>query len=86
MAVGRKPAEDWEGAFEEFSMPLTELRARLFGMLAPEDARAMLAKQCLVAIEHHRDEHGRVSSEPRHPDISSGRAWPPEAEDRGTVS
>jgi hypothetical protein len=85
LAVGRKPVEDWEGAFVEFSLPLSALRVRLFGMVEPCDARAELAKQCLVAIEYHRDEHGRVSSEARHPDIFSGRAWPLEAEDREAV-
>jgi hypothetical protein len=79
ISVGRRPVEGWDGAFEEFGLPLTNLRARLFAMLPANDARASLAKECLIAIEWHRDERGRVSSEPRHPDISTGRPWPPEA-------
>jgi hypothetical protein len=81
LAIGSKPSDEWVGAFEEFGVPLTGLRARLFAMLPMNDARAQLAKQCLIAIEEHRDEHGRVSDEPRHPDISTGRAWPPEADE-----
>ncbi len=59
---------------------MTGLRARLFAMLPANDGRARLAEQCLIAIEEHRDDRGRVSNEPRHPDISTGRAWPPEAD------
>ena len=81
LAIGSKPSDDWVGAFEEFGLPLTALRARLFAMLPAGDARAQLAKKCLIAIEEHRDDRGRVSSEPRHPDIATGRAWPPEADE-----
>jgi hypothetical protein len=81
LAIGRKPSDEWAGAFEEFGLPLTGLRARLFAMLPANDARARLAHQCLIVIEEHRDDRGRVSNEPRHPDIATGRAWPPEADD-----
>ena len=33
LAIGYKPSTEWQGAFEEFGVPLTELRARLFAML-----------------------------------------------------
>jgi hypothetical protein len=82
LAIGRKPSDEWAGAFEEFGLPLTGLRARLFAMLPANDGRAQLAKQCLIAIEEHRDDRGRPSNEPRHPDIAAGRAWPPEADER----
>jgi hypothetical protein len=81
LAIGRRPSREWVGAVEEFGQPLAELRAKLFAMLPVNDARAQLAKQCLIAIEELRDEAGRVSSEPRHPDIATGRAWPPEAQE-----
>jgi hypothetical protein len=70
----------WSGAFDE--LPLIRLRAHLFAMLRADDKRAQLAKQCLIVIEEQRDEKGRVNDEPRHPDISTGRAWPPEAEEQ----
>ena len=81
LAIGSKPSDEWVGAFEEFGVPLTRLRARLFAMLPANDARAQLAKECLVAIEEHRDDRGRVNNEPRHPDIATGRTWPPEADE-----
>lgn len=79
LALGRRPAREWGGAFEEFGLQLTKLRAQLFAMLPAEDARALLAEQCLIEIEEYRDDYGRPTSEPRHPDISTGRPWPPEA-------
>lgn len=79
LAIGQKPSDEWSGAFEEFGLPLTGLRARLFEMLPANGARARLAEQCLIAIEEHRDDRGRASNEPHHPDIATGRAWPPEA-------
>jgi len=86
LAIGQKPSLEFSGAFEEFGLPLAQLRSRLFGMLPAGDARARLAKACLIAIEEYRDENGRVLNEPRHPDIASGRAWPPEAEEIGDGS
>ncbi len=82
LAISRRPSEQWRGAFEEFGLPLTGIRARLFAMLPANNAHSLLAKQCLLAIEEYRDEKGRINDEPRHPDITTGRAWPPEAETR----
>lgn len=81
LALGRSPSNEWSGAFEEYSLPLPGLRAKLFAILLENNARAQLAKQCLIAIDELRDETGRVNSEPRHPDIATGRAWPPEADE-----
>jgi len=85
LAIGSKPSDQWVGGFDEFGVPLTGLRARLFAMLPANDERARLAEQCLIVIEEHRDDRGRVSNEPRHPDIVTGRAWPPEADEPPVV-
>jgi hypothetical protein len=79
VAVGRRPAIGWPGAFEEFSVPLTALRKELFGLVAADNTQSALAEACLIKIEKLRDRHGRIDDEPRHPDIESGRAWPKEA-------
>jgi hypothetical protein len=84
LAVGRRTVDETSGAFEEFGLPLTELRARLFAMLPGNDGRATLAKMCLIAIDEARDDRGRVYDEPRHPDIASGRAWPTEVDEPAT--
>lgn len=76
LAIGQRPVTDWPGAFERFSVPLVEFRKELFAMLSGDVAQAVLAEACLNKIEKLRDEHGRISGEPRHPDIASGRNWP----------
>ena len=76
LAIGQRPADGWAGAYEEFRVPLTDLRKRLFGMVITGDVRAALAEYCLNEIEEHRDHLGRINDEPRHPDLSSGLSWP----------
>jgi hypothetical protein len=79
LAIGQRPVTDWPGAFERFSVPLVEFRKELFAMMQAGGAEADLAEVCLNKIEKLRDEHGRISDEPRHPDIASGSPWPREA-------
>ncbi len=79
VAVGRRPAPDWPGAFEEFSVPLTTLRKQLFDLVAAENKQSALAEACLIKIDRLRDHYGRIEGEPRHPDINSGRPWPKQA-------
>ena len=79
VAVGRRPAADWPGAYEEFSVPLTALRESLFALMATNTEQSALAEACLIKIEKLRDRHGRIEGEPCHPDIDSGRPWPKEA-------
>jgi hypothetical protein len=79
VAVGRRPAVGWPGAFEEFSVPLTALRKQLFDLVAAGNKESSLAEACLIKIDRLRDRHGGVEGEPRHPDIDSGRPWPKEA-------
>ena len=57
--------------FEEFELPSTGMRKRLFAMLPANDVGSQLASQCLIAIEEHRDEKGQINDEPWHPDIAS---------------
>ena len=73
---GRRPAEGWPGAFQEFSVSLASLRKDLFGLVVAGGDDASLAESCLNYIEELRDEHGRIDDEPRHPDVRSGRPWP----------
>jgi len=43
-AVGQRPARDWPGANEEFSVSLTELRKELFRMFVANDVQSTLAE------------------------------------------
>ena len=76
IAIGQRQINDWPGAFEQFSIALTEFRKQLFTMVAANDAQSTLAEKCLTEIDIVRDEYGLVSDEPRHPDITSGLPWP----------
>ena len=61
-------------------VPLPELRKTLFAMTEDASpATAELAEACLAAIDELRDEYGASEFEPRHPDVESGRPWPPAA-------
>lgn len=69
------PAEDWKGAYNVLAVPAVELRRKLLAMTTdggPTDAAA----RCLNLIDKIRDEYGTPESEPRHPDLASGKAWP----------
>lgn len=74
-AIGERPSPDWAGA-REFGIAVPNLRKRLFAMIEGDTLEAELAKKSLTRIDEVRDEYGPVESEPRHPDIESGRPWP----------
>ena len=70
-----RPSENWKGAYEVVPVPAVELRRKLLAMTTdggPTDAAA----RCLRQIDKIRDEHGTPDSEPRHPDLASGKPWP----------
>jgi hypothetical protein len=69
------PVENWGGAYNVVPVPAIELRQKLLAMMTdggPTDAAA----RCLNTIDVMRDEHGVPVSEPRHPDLTSGKPWP----------
>ena len=76
VALGERPAPGWSGAKEIIAVPVPDLRRDLFRLIETDVAVARLAEASLVAIDVLRDEYGVVESEPRHPDVSSGRPWP----------
>jgi hypothetical protein len=76
VAVGKRQAADWPGAHEVFSVPVPDLRQRLFALVKDDKAETGLAAACLTAIDELRDRYGQPESEPRHPDIDSERPWP----------
>jgi hypothetical protein len=81
------PAENWKGAYDIVPVPAAELRRKL---LAMTDGGGLddPAARCLNLIDKLRDAYGAPESEPRHPDLASGRTWPilthdPNTEDGG---
>ncbi|MCI0393084.1 MAG: hypothetical protein MOB07_30500 [Acidobacteria bacterium] len=76
VALGKRPSADWAGTHEVFSVPVPGLRKRLFAMVKDDTTESRLVVACLTAIDELRDDYGLAESEPRHPDIDSGRPWP----------
>ena len=79
------PAENWEGAYDVVPVPTIGLRRELLAMTRG-GGKDDPAARCLNLIDKLRDEYGAPESEPRHPDLASGRSWPiltpdPDAED-----
>ncbi len=69
------PVENWENAFNIVPVPAVELRRKLLAMTGG-DGKDDPATRCLNLIDTLRDAYGAPESEPRHPDLASGRPWP----------
>jgi hypothetical protein len=75
VATEHVPAENWEGAYNVVPVPAVELRRKLLAMTGT-GGRDDPAARCLKLIDKLRDEYGAPESEPRHPDLASGKQWP----------
>ncbi|MEO5349732.1 MAG: hypothetical protein H7836_08810 [Magnetococcus sp. YQC-3] len=77
VAFRKRPVDGTDGnSYELHRVDIADLRRRLFAMINGSQAEAELAGVCLTAIDALRDTYGCTYSEPRHPDIESGRPWP----------
>src|SRR6185437_2133157 len=74
--TGQRPSSHFRGMQEIFGVPSPELRKKLFALIPEGGSLSELAIDCLNAIDDIREHYGEVESEPRHPDITSGRPWP----------
>ena len=75
-------SKDWQGAYDVVPIPAVELRQKLLALTNGDAADAPPAR-CLNIIDKIRDECGAPETEPRHPDLASGRTWPILAPDAG---
>ena len=69
------PDENWSGAYNVVSVPAIELRQKLLSKTT-DGGSVDAAAHYLNSIDVIRDEHGVPVSEPRHPDLASGKPWP----------
>jgi hypothetical protein len=69
------PSEDWKGAYNIVPVPAIELRQKLLGLTTSGGADDPAAR-CLNLIDKLRDQYGAPETEPRHPDLASGKPWP----------
>jgi NACHT C-terminal Alpha/Beta 2 len=76
--VERRPYGQNSQVFTQHARASNQLRSRLFRMALDDEKRRRAAFTLLGQIEMWRLEHGRPTDEPRHPDIASGRSWPPQ--------
>jgi len=78
-------SKDWQGAYNVVPTSAVEFRRKLLALTGSNGADGPAAR-CLNTIDKMRDEYGAPETEPRHPDLGSGRPWPilapdPDAED-----
>jgi hypothetical protein len=76
--VEQRPYGKSANVFTEHARASNELRVRLFRMATEDKRRRKSAFMLLGQIEEWRLEYGRPTDEPRHPDLASGHAWPPQ--------
>lgn len=77
IAYRRDPPIRGSGSFTHIPVDASPLRAALFRLANGGDAAAAeFGKRCLTELEELRSDYGRVDTEPRHPDIKQGVAWP----------
>ncbi len=69
------PDKNWSNAYNVVPIPATELRKSLLARVTDGSADDAAAR-CLITIDVFRDDYGLPSSEPRHPDLASGKSWP----------
>ncbi|MYA89892.1 MAG: hypothetical protein F4X97_15815 [Boseongicola sp. SB0662_bin_57] len=73
--TARVLSHEWQGVFSVIPVQSTQLRKELLA-LTVDGGKDDCAARCLTEIDKIRDMHGAPESEPRHPDLSSGRSWP----------
>jgi len=75
--IDRRPYEQIPNAYTQRARASNETRNRLFRMVIEDEKRRKSAYMLLGQIEEWRLDLGRPTGEPRHPDLASGRSWPP---------
>jgi hypothetical protein len=69
------PSENWKGAYNVVPVPAVQLRKKLLAMTTNGGVDDPAAR-CLNLIDKIRDDFGAPETEPRHPDLASGKPWP----------
>ena len=75
LVTERIASKSWEGHYEVMPVPAAELRRKLLEMTA-DGGPSDIAARYLRKIDEVREGSGVPESEPRHPDIGSGKPWP----------
>lgn len=86
LCVLRRPVEGESGLAELIPHPISEFRAAAFGRAYSGDAGSEACIRLLAYVDTLRAEYGETYDEPRHPDLSVGKPWPPAAQDSWEAS
>ena len=82
------PIEDWSNAYDVVPVATSSLRSRLLAMTT-DGGEGDIAARTLRIIDESRHRYGKPETEPRHPDLTSGKPWPimtPNPDAEGTAS
>jgi hypothetical protein len=82
------PIEDWSNAYDVVPVAASSLRSRLMAMTT-DGGEGDVAARSLRIIDECRHRYGKPETEPRHPDLTSGKPWPiirPDPDAEGTAS
>ncbi|PUB82947.1 MAG: hypothetical protein DBP02_13330 [gamma proteobacterium symbiont of Ctena orbiculata] len=69
------PDDTWTNSYNIVPVSAVELRQKLLA-ITTDGGPTDVAARCLNIIDNIRDTYGLPVSEPRHPDLSSGKPWP----------
>ena len=69
------PIEDWSNAYDVVPVAASSLRSRLLAMTT-DGGEGDTAARTIRIIDECRHSYGRPETEPRHPDLTSGKPWP----------
>ncbi|MDX6008410.1 hypothetical protein [Cupriavidus necator] len=75
LVTTRIPSSSMSNAYDVVPVPAAYIRKTLLA-LTDDGGPADSAARCLRLIDSLRDEYGVPDTEPRHPDLASGRSWP----------
>ena len=80
LATEKQPVDGNDSSYHMKPFDITSVRKKLFQYASSDTPLSNIANDILNEIDRVRDEYGHPSSEPRHPDINSGKAFPLDAQ------
>lgn len=75
VVTAKVPIDNFSNVYNVIAVPAIELRKSLLALTTDGGVKDVAAR-CLNFIDKIRDDMGGPTSEPRHPDLASGKSWP----------
>jgi hypothetical protein len=80
ICIEGRPAEGGDQAYERAPRAIPALRADLFARVVSGDESSATCARLLQVIDDWREGYGEPAGEPRHPNLTLGKPWPPLAQ------